>query len=199
MRNIIEILEDAQSRGFLGPGSVVSHYEHALAFGRLLSDQHERCLDLGAGGGIPGLVLASEDQRRWTLLDAMVRRCDFLEEAVGELDVGDRVDVICARAEVMGHDENLRERFDGVVSRSFGSPAVTAECGGAFVGIGGVLVISDPPEAGEDRWPDEELERLGLKVETSLAEPAMTQLRRVSALDESLPRRDGVPAQRPLW
>ena len=122
------ILERSRRLGFLGPGSVRVHVEHAHGFTRGVDAPPARLLDLGSGGGVPGLVLAVQ----WTetvtvLLDASERRCAFLTEAVVSLGCGDRVTVVRSRAEQAGRRDDLRGHFDVVVARGFGPPAVTAE------------------------------------------------------------------------
>ena len=62
------------------------------------------------------------------LLEANGRRAAFLRRAVERLGLGDRVTVLEERAEVCGRDAGLRAGFDGVLARSFGRPAVVAEC-----------------------------------------------------------------------
>ena len=52
---------------------------------------------------------------------------------------------------------SLRAAFDLVVARSFGAPAVTAECAVGFLATGGHLAVSEPPEPEADRWPPEGL------------------------------------------
>jgi 16S rRNA (guanine527-N7)-methyltransferase len=121
---VIAVLERARDLGFLGPGPVAFHVEHARAYLPPLAGVVGAALDLGAGGGVPGLVLALErPDLRWTLLDAMTRRTAFLQEAVAELGLAN-VEVRTGRAEEV---PDLRERFKAVVARGFGPPAVTAE------------------------------------------------------------------------
>jgi hypothetical protein len=86
---------------------------------------------------------------------------DLLEEAIDHLALSHRVVVICDRAEAAGRDPLLRGRFDAVVARAFGPPAVTAECGSPFCGPG-CLVVSEPPVEVAWRWPVRELDCLGL-------------------------------------
>ena len=59
-------------------------------------------------------------------------------------------EVVRGRAEELGREDGLREQFDVVTSRSFGIPGLTAECGSAFLSIGGWMVVSEPPG-----WPAE--------------------------------------------
>ena len=103
-------------------------------------------LELGSGGGLPGLVLAVEGQDlRLVLLDSARRSVDFLRWAVAELELLPRVEVVNARAEQLGREERYRGSFAAVIARSFGSPAVTAECAAPLLQIGGRLIVSEPP------------------------------------------------------
>jgi 16S rRNA (guanine527-N7)-methyltransferase len=216
---IESVLERSRRLGFLGPGSVRVHIEHARAFALGFGATPRRVLDLGSGGGVPGLVLAAEvwTGSEFVLLDAGERRIAFLEGAVADLGLAPRVGVVRARAEVAGRDPQLRGSFDAVVARGFGPPAVTAECGAPFLRPGGTLVVSDPPVDGEDaplgavssttapaarldRWPAEGLARLGLVVERVWTEPFHHRaLRLEHPCPDRYPRRDGVPARRPLF
>jgi 16S rRNA (guanine527-N7)-methyltransferase len=206
---LIEVMERSRGLGFLGPGSVRVHVDHAAGFAAGIEPAPVQFLDLGSGGGVPGLVLA----RRWpesraVLLDARERRCGFLREAVRDLDLAERVVVVWARAEEAGHRDYLRGVFDLVVARGFGTPAVTAECGAPFLRVGGTLAVSEPPEDGEagapleasERWAPGGVARLGLAVGQS-----WTDGYRYQALDQVEPcppryaRNPGIPAKRPLF
>jgi len=160
-----------------------------------------QALDLGSGGGVPGLVLAERwPTSRWTLLDRELRRVEFLEDAVTRLGWHDRIEALHARAEDAGRDERLRGSMDLVCARSFGKPAVAAECGAPFLRVGGRLIVSDPPGGAEDRWPAAGLAPLGLGVEPRpAAEPQLTVLVQRELCPERYPRRTGVPATRPLF
>lgn len=211
------VLVEARNRGLLGPGPIGDHLQHAQAFvralasfppsGRGLDGDGTRTgpwvLDLGAGGGVPGLILAVDrPQLRLTLLDSAARRCRFLEWAVGELGVTDRVQVLHARAEEAARHPERRGRYDAVVSRSFGPPAVTAECARGFLVVGGLLVVSEPPGSGGERWHQGSLAadlalRLERRVEVSGA--GVQVVRAVGPCPEGVPRRSGVPRRRPLF
>lgn len=193
------VLEEAQERGILGPGPVEAHLEHAQRFVAAIEpDLPRRALDLGSGAGVPGLVLASHWNRsRWVLLDAAERRTVFLAEAVKTLGLGDRVEVWRGRAELLAHEPERRASFDLVVARSFGSPAVVAECAAGFLSMGGRLVVSEPPNVVGTRWPDEGLARLGMEL-VSVGE-GVAVVARVRPCPAVFPRRVGVPAKRPLF
>jgi 16S rRNA (guanine527-N7)-methyltransferase len=206
---LLEVLERSRGLGFLGPGSVRLHLDHAAGFAGGIGPAPEQFLDLGSGGGVPGLVLAQRwPESRAVLLDARERRCGFLREAVRDLHIGERVVVVWARAEEAGHRDYLRGVFDVVVARGFGPPAVTAECGAPFLRVGGTLAVSEPPDDGgtgasanaSERWAAGGLARLGLAVGRSWTDGFRYQaLDQVQPCPERYARNPGVPAKRPLF
>lgn len=158
-------------------------------------------VDLGSGGGVPGLVLAVLwPETRCLLLESQQRRARFLETWSERL-APSNCTVLRARAEEAGRDRRWREQADVVAARAFGPPAVTAECGAPFLRIGGRLLVSEPPEGEAGRWPTAELARLGLgpaeRVEGGGASAVLID--KVRALHERWPRRPGIPNKRPLW
>lgn len=194
-------LSEARDLGFLGPGPVEEHVRHSLAFARLVDPSPTKAVDLGSGGGLPGLVLALYwPSSSWVLVDGNRRRSEFLVSAVSALGVSDRVEVRRQRAEESGRDPALRAAADLVTARSFGPPAVTAECAAPLLVVGGILVVAEPPGGNPDRWPDEPLGQLGLEGDGAITEPAAFQrLRQRELCPERFPRRVGIPAKRPLF
>jgi 16S rRNA (guanine527-N7)-methyltransferase len=196
------VLDRARALGLLGPGPIEAHLAHTTAFERAVPVPPQRLLDLGSGAGVPGLILA----RHWpdtavVLLESQARRGEFLDGAVAELGVEDQVTVVVARAELAGRDPSLREGFDLVTARGFGKPATTAECGRAFCAPGGLLLVSEPPDAPDARWPAAGLATLRFQDEGVHAEATgrVRRLRAVGPCPEDVPRRDGIPASRPRF
>lgn len=199
---LLAVLDRSRRLGFLGPGDVEHHVTHADAFVAAVPEAPDRVLDLGSGGGVPGLVLAG----RWAtttvvLLDAQGRRTAFLADAVAELGWASRVVVVHGRAEDIGHDPSHRGRYDVVTARSFGPPGVTAECGAPLLRRDGVLLVAEPPAAPGHRWPTSGLAALGL-VDDGVVNTGSSTVRRLRAAettDDRFPRRAGVPERRPLF
>lgn len=198
MTTVVEVLEQARAFGFLGPGPVEPHVQHALGFAQAFPDPPARFVDLGSGGGVPGLVLAEQwPTSEAVFLDSMERRTAFLAEAVQALGWDGRVQVVRARAEEYGREE--RASFDGAVARGFAPPPVTAECAAPLLAVGGLLVVSEPPEVGS-RWPGGSVALLGMEVVGVVEAGARYQvLRQAAACPDAYPRRVGVPSKRPLW
>jgi len=202
------ILTRSSELGFLGGMPVAEQIDHALGFvsvgGDALGPSLGAILDLGSGGGIPGLVLAAAWPHVPTvLLDANKRRTDFLVSAVEEFAEFAKVEIVRGRAEELGRSSDLRQQFDLVSSRSFGPSGVTAECGAPFTRVGGVLVVSEPPEdPSVRRWSKDGLLQLGLEDRGAFRVAKRFRfrvLKKVSATPDRYPRRVGIPGKRPLF
>jgi 16S rRNA (guanine527-N7)-methyltransferase len=196
---LIAQLERARDLGFLGPGPVEPHIEHTTVFLEALEGTAGTVVDLGSGGGVPGLVIGvARPDLHLVLLDARSRRCELLRDAIQELQLDG--EVVEGRAEVLGRTP-LRGTADAVVARSFGLPAATAECASPFLRTGGRLIVSEPPGPPiPERWPSEGLAKLGVRpVERVGAGPSVQLLVQEALCPEQFPRRDGLPANRPLF
>lgn len=193
---VLPFLEEGQRRGFLGPGPLGPHVDHALHLVPVLPASG-LVIDLGSGGGLPGLPLAiARPDLRWFLVDANKRRTDWLAEVVAELD-GIDIEVRRERAEEMGRGP-VRGQADAVVARSFAAPAITAECAAPLLRLGGILWVAEPPTASDDRWPADGVAILGLDA-AGEAVPKWRGLALVRPCPDRYPRRTGIPAKRPLF
>ena len=201
-------LQRSADLDFLGTMPIDDQIDHALGFVWTVEeesgDSPRSVVDLGTGGGLPGLVLiACWPDASFVLMDANQRRTDFLAEEIVQSGEGDRVSVVRARAEEAGRAHELREHADLIVARSFGAPATTAECASPLLAVGGRAVVSEPPgEEGAQRWDPEGLARLGLERcgrHRYLDRFGYQVLLKVEPCQDRYPRRVGVPAKRPLF
>jgi 16S rRNA (guanine527-N7)-methyltransferase len=201
LNGLLRVLEASQAAGFLGPGPVARHVEHATAYAAAVAPP-ERVCDLGSGGGVPALPLAlTWDLARFTLVDAQLRRVRFLRGAVDELALGDRVEVVHARAEDLARSLEHRAQYDLVTARSFGPPARTAECAVGFLHADGVVLVAEPPAGGADRWPAAGLAPLGL-VDDGLVQGtagAVRRLRCPAGPPAAIPRRAAAIQRNPRF
>jgi 16S rRNA (guanine527-N7)-methyltransferase len=201
--DLLGVLRRSQALGFLGPGPVEAHVERAGAFVDAVPAGASigSFLDLGSGGGVPGLVLAlAWPAATATLLDSQQRRIVFLTEAVVELGLDDRVDVVHGRAEELAHDPTHRDAYDLVTARSFGPPALTAECAVGFLRPGGSLLVAEPPDE-PPRWPEAGLRAMGLEHVGTTADHGATvaRLELTGERPPSLPRRPAAMRRRPAF
>ena len=99
-----------------------------------------RALDLGSGGGVPGIVLAlARPDISWTLVDSVGRKADAMRGFVDALGLRN-VAVIAERAEVLGRDAAYRQQFDLVAARACAPLPVLVEYALPLIRVGGALV-----------------------------------------------------------
>lgn len=168
-------------------------------------------IDVGSGGGIPGLVLACVmPGARFTLLDATGKKCDFLRDAARTLGLGN-VEVLHDRAEKVGQDRGAktgtgrvggrRGRYDAVVSRAVGRMAMLLELTVPLARVGGLVVLTKGQKA------DEELEEAKGALHLLHAAHAGTVdtptgrivvIEKLRETPKAYPRGDGEPKKSPL-
>lgn len=101
----------------------------------------DRILDLGSGGGYPGIVLAAAlPAARVVLVDSVAKKVRFLRTVVAATRMDRRVEAVAARAEALALDPAHRERHDVVVARAVGSLADLVELSMPLLKVGGRLV-----------------------------------------------------------
>lgn len=159
----------ARAMGALGSASIDELCDHAAGFvpAAFRVPSPTRCLDVGSGVGLPGLLLAHLiPESQWLLLDASERRCDLARQAVEACELEPRVEVCHGRVEDLAREPEFRRGFDLVVSRLFAPFAETAECCLPLVGDGGRMVVSCSEEA-LTTWQEADLTALGASFDGS--------------------------------
>jgi len=143
-------------------------------------------VDVGSGGGAPGIPLAASlPDRDVMLLEANGRKCDFLREWAPP-----NARVVNGRAE-----EQETDAFGVAVAKALAPPHVAAEWCLPLVRAGGAVVLWVGTSADEDR-----VARVAEVVGGELAEnrDGLLVLRKVRPTPEGFPRRTGIARKRPL-
>ena len=172
------------------------HVDDALAARGLL--ERGPVVDVGSGGGSPGLPLAAaRPDLEFVLLESIAWKCRFLEQAAAEFP---NVRVVCARAEEHGSGVG-REAYGAAVARALAPPSVALEWCLPLVALGGLAVLY----TGE---PDiDALARVAARLGGGLPEAPripgserrhLVVVRKVAATPAGFPRRPGVARKRPL-
>lgn len=164
--------------------------------------QGARCVDLGTGVGIPGLLIAMlHPDTTWRLLDANVRRCEIARRAVRVVGLADRIEVVHGRADEYAHDACWRATCDLVVARLFGPPGEVAECGLPLLAQGGSLVVSVSPKTA-NAWRSADLSRLAASLvdEWKTSSGSYLRVQRTgTTIANRLPRREAARRRVPLF
>jgi 16S rRNA (guanine527-N7)-methyltransferase len=149
-------------------------------------------VDVGSGGGSPGIPLAAaRPDLDFRLLESSRRKCVFLEEAVDEFS---NVAVVCERAEEHAARDG-RDHYATAVSRALATPPVAAEWCLPLVAPGGKVVLFVGPSA--DPAPVARVaEQLGGEGPEELH--GFFVLRKVQPTPAGFPRRPGMAKKRPL-
>ena len=167
----------------------------------------QTALDLGSGGGLPGIPLAlARPEVRWTLVDSVRKKADVLRGFAEHL--GLPMTVLAERAEVLGQATEHRERYGFVAARACAPLPVLVELALPLVSIGGSLMAWKGPLSDDD----DEL-RCGRRAAAQLGagrivvQPAgaevlgghtLVSVPKERPTPPRFPRRPGEPGRRPL-
>ncbi len=185
----------------------VKHFLDSLTALPYIPDQAKTLLDIGSGGGFPGLPLAiARPGLRVTLLEAHARKTAFLSAMVTDLGLPN-VSVVTGRAETEGHLPQFRGAFDVTITRAVDALAVLVEYQLPFLRVGGLAIALKKGDMAQevatathaltllDGWlrsvEPVTLDALGDDRSVILVEKA-------GPTPERYPRRPGMPAKRPL-
>ena len=163
---LLAALGSIRVRGAIGEASLEWAITHSEQFVSALPSAlpmlgTSTLVDLGSGGGLPGLVIAlRRPDLSVTLVERRQSRADLLSRAVRALKLSDRVTVLAEDIRLVA--SRLPASFDVVTARSFAAPAITMQWAGALLRPGGVLVVSEPPDDFAGRWDPAGLEAAGL-------------------------------------
>jgi len=160
-----------------------------------------RIIDVGSGGGLPGLPLAiTMPACRFTLLEATGEKAGFLQRVKEELKLTN-VEVVEERAEKAGQLGDHRERYDAAVARAVGPMSVIAELTVPLVKVGGRVLLIKGQKADEELAAAKRaLHMLHARHEATIDTPTgrIVVLDKPRKTPEAYPRRDGEPKRAPL-
>ncbi len=185
------------------PGLVAGPAEGLVADSLVLLDhlgEARRLVDVGSGGGLPGLALKiARPDLEVTLVEADQAKAAFLVQAAAKL--GLEVEVVARRAEEAGHDARYRERFDVAVARALAAMPTLVELCLPLVRVGGRLLAQ---KTGNEQSAHA-IETLGGRLASVIAAPSQVRDRgviviveKVAPTPDAYPRRPGVPKRKPL-
>lgn len=182
------------------------HLQECVALADVLPIRSgERWIDVGTGGGLPGLVLAlCRPDTDWTLLDATRKKAEAVRSFAAALDL-ENVEVLHGRAEELAHQHGRRGQFDGAVTRAVGPLPLVMELSRGFVGPGGTIAAVRGRQWAADIHSARRaacLLRLtdihSIAVPDAVRETWLVTMCAEGPPPEQYPRADGIPRVKPL-
>lgn len=173
---------------------------HGLEF----FEEGARVLDVGSGGGCPGVALAvARPDLRVDLLEVKQRKAGFLSRTLAELELSG--EVLVERCETLGQQPAYRERYRHATAKALAAVPVLLELTLPFVEVGGSLVAYKGPGLGAElEAAGQALRTLGGTVATlrpyDLGDKRyqLCVIRKIAPTPREYPRRAGTPARSPL-
>jgi 16S rRNA (guanine527-N7)-methyltransferase len=194
------LLEANRRVNLTGAKDVAALVPHLLDALTLAGDVSKSLVDVGSGGGLPGIPLALATGARVLLVEPTAKKAAFLAKTL--IACGISGEAVAERAEVAGRDVRFREQFAFATARAVATAPTVAELTVPFLRIGGQALLQRAAmEARERQALEDAAPMLGAAL---VEERALEGDRRVLVLEKRLsteqrfPRRNGVPEKRPL-
>jgi len=196
----------------------LKHFLDSLTVALALKEMPSRTLDIGTGGGLPGVPLKIlYPGIGLTLVDSVHKKAAFLHHLVDRLGL-EGVEVLAERAERLAHDERYRQRFDLVLSRGVAKLATLAELALPFCSLGGAFIAMKKGEIDDEiDAAKQAIDILGGRLRevkrVSLGgserdgwmrlgeneKRALVVVDKINHTPQRYPRRPGIPQKRPLF
>lgn len=170
---------------------------------RMLPAGTTSVMDVGTGGGIPGMVIGiTQPDIRVCLLDSTGKKVRFLGETAGVLGLAN-VTAVHGRAEDLAHDPAHREQYDVGTARAVARLASLVELVHPFVRTGGLSIF--PKGEGAKAEADEARQAIGFvgghntrTLGSRLDDTRYVLVDKGKPTPERFPRRVGIPGKRPI-
>lgn len=155
--NLTAITEDKQI--------LMKHFIDSLEVVKYIN-KNSNVIDVGTGAGFPGIVIAIyfKGDIKITLMDALNKRIDFLEEVIKELNLLN-IEIVHARAEEFGQKEKYRESYDYALSRAVAPLNILLEFDIPFIKVGGKCLLLKGTKLNEEiQKSNKALEKVNSKI-----------------------------------
>ncbi|MCX7654333.1 MAG: 16S rRNA (guanine(527)-N(7))-methyltransferase RsmG, partial [Fervidobacterium sp.] len=161
-------------------------------------------LDVGTGGGVPGVFLSIEFNVRGVLIDSVCKKIEYVSKICKELEICN-IEFICTRAEELKSIGNYRDYFDSATSRAVSKIATVLELTAAYVKIGGRILIYKGPGYNEELGQSiNAMKELGVRLKEVRnynikgKDRYLLVFEKVNYTPDKYPRRSGIPEKRPI-
>ena len=146
--------------------AAIKHVVDSLVTEKIIGEEDKRILDLGTGGGFPGVPLAVTcSDREVALLDSKKKKLNVIETITGKLDINN-LTFLPQRAEEASKEERLRENSDVCVARAVAELRVLLEIAVPLVKLKGKIIAMKDAEsvAEEMRLSKTAIQTMGVEL-----------------------------------
>ena len=161
-----------------------------------------KVIDVGSGGGLPGIVWAvHRPDLRVTLLDSVNKKCEAVREIIAALEVKN-VEVVCARSEEYARSN--REEYDLAGARGLAAAGVCAELLSPLVRTGGRVMtfkgekVHEEISEVENKWGMLGLSKPAVNFYGGNAK-CVVLWEKTKKCPANYPRREGLAGAKPFW
>ncbi len=168
---------------------------------------NKKVIDIGTGGGFPGIPLAIIfPQAEFTLMDSTAKKIKFIEQTAQKLGLNN-VKTVINRAEIIGQDKEYRDKFDLALIRAVAAMAVCLEYSLPLLKKGGISILYRGEwQVEEEKIINQVAEQLGGKIIkiTNKNTPINNYTRhciyveKIANTPAQFPRTVGKPTKQPL-
>lgn len=184
---------------------IVKHFIDSLLINHYLQGK-ERIIDIGTGGGFPGIPLKILNKdKKFVLIDSVNKKLNVIRDLSGKIRL-ENLEIIHSRAEDLASKKEYRETFDVATTRAVSNLSTILEYMLPFVKVGGIAVCMKGPNYKEELdGAKKAIEMLGGKfehIESFNLEGEMERnvlvIRKVKNTPNKFPRGQGKPLKEPI-
>lgn len=184
---------------------IVKHFIDSLLINHYLQGK-ERIVDIGTGGGFPGIPLKIlNPNKKFTLIDSVNKKLNVIRDLSEKIELKN-LEVIHARAEDLASKKEYREKYDVATTRAVSNLSTILEYMLPFIKVGGIAICMKGPNYKEELDEAKKaIEILGGKfehIETFNLEGEMERnilvIKKVKNTPNKFPRGQGKPLKEPI-
>lgn len=184
---------------------VVKHFVDSLTISEIVGD-NKRIIDVGTGGGFPGIPLKlSKENLDVTLIDSVNKKVMVLNDIINKMNLSN-IEAIHTRAEDLAQNKEYREDFDIAVSRAVSNMNTLVEYLIPFVKVGGYVICMKGPGYEEELEASKNaINILGGQIEEIKEMQINNELirniviiKKIKSTNTKYPRGQGKPLREPI-